>query len=129
MASIIKVETLQDTDGNNAVDMQYVANGSTKYWLHLNGTGTIAIRGSLNTSTVTDNGNGDYIGNFTNSFNSTDNMSAPRGSSFSNASTTAIAQTWSYEAATSSLRHVTLTSSGTFTDTANNTHSCLGDLA
>lgn len=102
---------------------------AAKYWLHLNGTGTIAIRGSFNTSTVTDNGNGDYTGNFTNNFNSIDNMSAPRGSSFSNTSTTATAQTWAKEAATSSLRHLTLTSGGTATDTPNNTHSCLGDLA
>ena len=128
MTGKITVGTIQDTDGNT-IASTYVTNGSTKYWLHLNGTGTIAIRGSLNTSTVTDSGSGVYTGNFTNSFNSTDNMSAPRGSSFSNTSTTAIAQTWSYEAATSSLRHATLTSSGTFSDTANNTHSCLGDLA
>ena len=29
-------------------------------WLNLNGTGTIAIRGSLNTSSVTDEGTGKY---------------------------------------------------------------------
>lgn len=35
-------------------------------WVNFNGTGTIAIRGSFNVSSVTDNGVGDYTVNFTN---------------------------------------------------------------
>ena len=54
MASIIKVETLQDTDGNNAVDMQYVSNGSAKHWTSWNQTGTLAVAGSFNQSSLTD---------------------------------------------------------------------------
>ena len=106
-----------------------IKSGSIKYWVHIDGTGTVAIRGSFNTSTITDNGTGDYTGSFTNNFNSTDNMAAPRGSSFSNIATTAIAQTWSQTAATSSLQHQTYRSDGTIGDTDNNTQSCLGDLA
>ena len=60
MASIIKVETLQDTAGNNAVGMQYVANGSAKAHINFNGTGTPATRDSLNFSTITDSGTGIY---------------------------------------------------------------------
>lgn len=68
MASIIKVETLQDTAGNNAVDIQYVSNGSAKAWVNFNGTGTIAARDSLNFSSLTDNGTGDYTVTISNAF-------------------------------------------------------------
>lgn len=35
-------------------------------WVNFNGTGTVAIRASGNTSSITDNGTGDYTVNFTN---------------------------------------------------------------
>jgi len=34
-------------------------------WVSFNGTGTVAIRGSANVSSITDNGTGDYTVNFT----------------------------------------------------------------
>jgi len=34
-------------------------------WVNFNGTGTVAIRASLNVSSITDNGTGDYTVNFT----------------------------------------------------------------
>jgi hypothetical protein len=34
-------------------------------WVNFNGTGTLAVRGSSNVSSVTDNGTGDYTVNFT----------------------------------------------------------------
>ena len=59
MASIIKVETLQDTNGNNAVDMQYVANGSAKQWSNNTiSSNTHTIQDSFNTSSLTDDGAG-----------------------------------------------------------------------
>jgi hypothetical protein len=36
-----------------------------KAWVNFNGTGTVAIRASLNVSSITDNGTGDYTVNFT----------------------------------------------------------------
>lgn len=66
MASIIKVETLQDTDGNNAVGMQYVSNGSAKAHLNFNMTGTPAIRDGLNFSSITDGGTGIMTAVYTN---------------------------------------------------------------
>jgi hypothetical protein len=36
-------------------------------WVNFNGTGTVAIRGSGNVTSITDNGNGDYTVNFTTS--------------------------------------------------------------
>jgi hypothetical protein len=43
-----------------------VIQGSAKAWVNFNGTGTVAIRGSYNVSSITDNGAGDYTVNFTN---------------------------------------------------------------
>jgi hypothetical protein len=42
-----------------------IAQGLAKAWVNFNGTGTIATRDSYNTSSMTDNGTGDYTVNFT----------------------------------------------------------------
>ena len=68
MASIIKVETLQDTAGNNAVGMQYVASGSAKFLCNWNTTGTTIVNDSFNQSSQTDHGTGDHTHAFTNNF-------------------------------------------------------------
>lgn len=41
-------------------------NFKCRAWVNFNGTGTVAIRGSGNVSSITDNGVGDYTVNFTN---------------------------------------------------------------
>ena len=41
------------------------ASGLCKAWVNFNGVGTVAIRGSYNVSSITDNGTGDYTVNFT----------------------------------------------------------------
>jgi len=56
------------TDGTTSVPTGYVVNGSAKAWVNFNGTGTIAIRDSLNVSSLTDNGTGVYGVILTNSF-------------------------------------------------------------
>jgi len=38
---------------------------AARAWVNFNGTGTVAIRGSGNVSSITDNGTGNYIVNFT----------------------------------------------------------------
>lgn len=50
------------------VPTETLRRGSAKARLNLNGSGTIAIRDSFNTSSVTDNGAGDYTQNFTSAF-------------------------------------------------------------
>ena len=42
-----------------------IQQGLAKNWVNFNGSGTIATRDSYNTSSMTDNGNGDYTVNFT----------------------------------------------------------------
>lgn len=56
--STLKVNTLQDTSG--------VERFTARAWVNFNGTGTVAIRGSGNVSSITDHGAGDYTVNFTN---------------------------------------------------------------
>jgi hypothetical protein len=61
---IIKADTLtHSTAGSLATN--YVVNGSAKAWVNFNGTSTLAVRDSLNHSSVTDNGTGHYFPNLT----------------------------------------------------------------
>jgi hypothetical protein len=66
--------TLPDSSGTVATAestlSQFNASGSApvyacRAWVNFNGTGTVAIRASGNVSSITDNGTGDYIVNFT----------------------------------------------------------------
>ena len=71
--STLKVNTVQhNTSGfNNVVqftDGAGTQNGTLcRAWVNFNGTGTVAIRASFNVSSITDNGQGDYSTNFSNS--------------------------------------------------------------
>ncbi len=62
------IDVANITDGTDTVATGYVINGSAKAWVNFNGTGTAAIRDSMNVSSLTDNGTGDYAILFTNSF-------------------------------------------------------------
>jgi hypothetical protein len=57
-----------DSSGNFKFNSGY-GSVATAYacraWVNFNGTGTVAIRGSANVSSITDNGTGDYTVNFT----------------------------------------------------------------
>ena len=60
MAGTIVADTLtHSTAGSIATN--YVVNGSAKAWVNFNGTGTVAIRGSQNVSSLTDNATGNYL--------------------------------------------------------------------
>ena len=74
--------TLQFNSGYGSVATAY----GCRAWVNFNGTGTVAIRGSGNVSSITDNGVGDYTINFTTAMPdanysvtgiATDNASAP----------------------------------------------------
>lgn len=60
---------LLDTNGDLKINSGY-GSVATAYgcraWVNFNGTGTVAIRGSGNVTSITDNGTGDYTINFTN---------------------------------------------------------------
>jgi hypothetical protein len=80
MASELRVNTLKDASGNNSIATSFVASGSAKAWANFNGTGTIAVNDSQNTSSAVDNGTGDYTQNFSsalaNGYYSSTNMVA-----------------------------------------------------
>ena len=59
------------SNGSVSVPTATVVNGSAKAWVNFNGTGTIAARDSLNLSSLTDSGTGQYNVNFTNAFAAT----------------------------------------------------------
>ena len=72
MASELRVNTLKDASGNNSIATSFVAGGSAKAWVNFNGTGTIAVRESFNTSGITDEGTGHYSTSFTNAMSDAD---------------------------------------------------------
>lgn len=87
MASELRITTLANLAATESVDTTYVINGSAKAWVSFNGTGTVAIRDSLNTGSVTDRGTGQYTVNNSTSFNNT-NFSVTVGAGHDNASGT-----------------------------------------
>ena len=77
MASILKVDDLRGntsagnitiTSEGGAATMQ-LQQGLAKAWINYNGQGTIAVRDSLNHSSLTDNGTGNHDTSFSASFN------------------------------------------------------------
>jgi len=82
----VRVTTLADSAGNNDSTPAEIASGRAKAWVNFNGTGTVAIRGSYNVSSITDNGTGDYTVNITNALPSANY--AVTTSYFSSASST-----------------------------------------
>jgi hypothetical protein len=60
--STLRAATIADLAGTGPATL--TGQTAAKAWMNLNGTGTIAIRASANTSSATDNGTGDYTENF-----------------------------------------------------------------
>jgi hypothetical protein len=63
MAGTFVSDTIQDGAGTSTSTTN-VIQGCAKAWVNWNGTGTVAIRGSYNVSSITDNGLGNYTVNF-----------------------------------------------------------------
>jgi hypothetical protein len=64
-ATAITVDGSQNLSFNSGYGSAAVAYGC-RAWVNFNGQGTVAIRGSGNVTSITDNGTGDYTVNFTN---------------------------------------------------------------
>ena len=72
MASELRVNTLKDASGNNSIGMSYVAEGSCKSWVSVNGVGSAGstlMNDSFNVSSDTDNGPGTYTFAFSTNMN------------------------------------------------------------
>ena len=78
MASILKVDAMQGVTSAGDITItseggaatQSLQQGLAKAWVNFNGTGTIAIRESINGSSLSDVGTGNYRLNFTSNMNS-----------------------------------------------------------
>jgi hypothetical protein len=68
----LAADVFRDATSNDEVEAQYIVHGTAKSWANLNGTGTIALRDSLNVASVVDNGTGDYTFNFGNEMSAAD---------------------------------------------------------
>jgi len=71
MASELRVNTLKDASGNNSIATSFVAQGSAKAWSNFNGTGTPALRDSLNLSSISDDAAGQYTLSYTSAMGNT----------------------------------------------------------
>lgn len=65
-------DILSNRLGTKSIGVDNVIDGTAKVWASLNGTGTIALRGSLNVASVVDDGTGRYTFNYTNAMADTD---------------------------------------------------------
>ena len=62
--STLKVDTIQDINGNNPSTAEQILKGRAKFWITFEGdsSGTNkTINDSFNVTTVTDNGTGDFL--------------------------------------------------------------------
>tara|TARA_R100000353_G_C6447391_1_gene180276 strand:- start:193 stop:582 length:390 start_codon:yes stop_codon:yes gene_type:complete len=69
--STLKVNNIQNASGGSNSTPEQIEQGRAKVWVCFNGTGTVAIRDSFNTSSITDNGTGIYTINFSTALSST----------------------------------------------------------
>lgn len=107
----LKVDVVQNTSGGpvTLTDQQ-----AAKAWINFNGTGTISARDSFSTSSLTDNGNGNYTVSFSNNFtNANYAMGGWCGYPGSRIATFGDDNSWSPFYSTSSLRMKTSCPSGT----------------
>jgi hypothetical protein len=115
MAGKVVVSTLNNDTGVLAT--QNGMTGIAKAWVNFNGTGTVAILGSFNVSSITDNGTGDYTVNFTTAMpNANYAVSGTNAFSSSNSSVYAIKPRSNTDLTTTSVRILSTFASGGTTD-------------
>ena len=68
MTSVLNVDTIADKAGTGPVGL--TKQEALKQWINMDGESTISTRDSLNNSSLTDNGTGNYTITHTNSFSS-----------------------------------------------------------
>jgi len=126
MAGKIVADTLEHSTAGS-IATNYVVEGSAKAWVNFNGTGTVAVRDSLNVSGLSDNGTGDYTVNFSNDFGTANYAST--GNSWSTGSTGFLLYGSASADPTTSASRFTTSSTAAFGDTHIIGISFNGDLA
>jgi hypothetical protein len=118
-------------NGSKSVPVDTVVEGSAKVWASLNGSGTIALRDSFNTSSAVDNGAGDYTFNFTAALAAFD-YEANCGNGYSIVGGSALATIAFWTSTSSASAHRQVSYSGTFATPTDNPRASLsihGDAA
>ena len=104
--------------------------GVAAAWVNFNGTGTVAIRDSVNVGSVTDNGTGDYTINYSNNFSSTDYAVIGTNTENSGVTSSIYGIDDAHTYSTSATQIVNYDQSGyTFGDTSRSNTAAHGDLA
>ena len=78
MTSVLNVDSIAAKDGTSPVEL--TKQEAAKAWVNFNGTGTIAARDSLNLSSLSDGGTGDFTVNFSSAFNNSNYSAVANGS-------------------------------------------------
>ena len=132
MVSIIKVTSIQDTSGNNettTANIKKAYDSSPKMFANFYGTGTPTARKSLNLSTITDNGTGEYRLTFTNSFADND-YASPSSAADSSGNNPRIALAHADDDATTTYYDIKIRNDAGSAVDAEHIHTAtLGDLA
>jgi len=126
MASELRVNTLKDAAGNNSIATSFVAEGSSKCWVNFNGSGTVTIQKSHNTSSITDSGTGQYVININSDMDSADYVINITGNNWAQVASVGGAG-GSLLAGTAAIRF--RDGSATYTDMSISMASIQGDLA
>ena len=138
--SEIKVDKISGKTSANAVTVTG-ENGSTqtslqqglaKVWVNYNGSGTIAVRDSLNVASLNDTGSGRHEYNFTNNMNNTEYTHIAGAGTASYSTTTFVGvRTYGVTASTSQCGNNVLYASGSFAtyDASHIASANHGDLA
>ena len=121
--STIKADTIVAADGSSPVTLTKQA--ALKGFQSYDGTGTPTIGDSLNTSSLTDNGIGQYVPNFTNNYSSTD-YSDSHGATYTTGNGWFH---WYNTVTTGSIDHNFIETNGSYADASHISGMQTGDLA
>jgi len=121
--STLKADTIVASDGTSPVTL--TKQSALKGFQSYDGTGTIAIGDSLNTSSLTDTSTGQYEVNFTNNYFSTDYSNTHGGVYAADNGW----YHWYYNVATGSIGHYFIATNNTYVDCSHISGMQTGDLA
>ena len=128
MAGKILADQIEHSTAGS-LDTQYVVNGSSKSWIKLNGNGSDGVFASLNVSSTSDEGTGDFDVTLTSSMDAADTYATLAGERRSETVNHSVGFTNVTATTTSQYSVQTTNSAGSSTDFYAMHVSLLGDLA
>ena len=117
------------SDGTKTIPTTNLTNGSAKAWVSFDGTGTLSVRDSYATSSVTDNNTGDYTLNLSNAMSDGNYTMTAAGGGISGSFNTSISvANYLAQPTASALRVVSYYGTNNY-DCSHANAAVLGDLA